>query len=201
MKLKVFKMQPEKENERRLLLKRIFPAEKLLEIGKRLGDSYCIQFDERGYDKSYMCFSEEEVIMRLSRMLSDEQILDFSVKYKDSLSPFWDFQGNYYTYDSKKREVKMESSWPKIQKEIERLIQKHGENARAFIKACYYICVELDRKWGNYYHIQSKAREFGMMRGWLTMLADFELAGVITWDNGNINIPEEIAPFLRNYVK
>ncbi len=193
-------MQSEKEYERRLLLRRIFPAEKLLEIGKQIGDPYCVQFDERGYDKNYRRFSEEEVISRLSNALSDEQILDFSMKYKDSLSPYRDFLGNYYTYDSKQKEVKLKSSWPKLQREIERLIQKHGENARAFLKACYYVCVELDRKWDNYYHIQSKAREFGMVKGWLTMLADFELAGVIIRRKGDINIPEEIAPLLRNYL-
>ena len=193
-------MQSEKECERRLLLRRILPTEKLLEIGKQIGDSYCLQFDERGYDKNYRSFSEEEVISRLSKVLSDEQILDFSIKYKDSLNPYRDFRGNFYTYDSKKREVKLESSWPKLQKEIERLIQKHGENARAFLKACYHICVELNRKWDNYYHIQSKAREFGMVKGWLTMLADFELAGVITRHKGDIDVPEEVAPFLRNYL-
>jgi hypothetical protein len=194
-------MQSEKENERRVLLKRIFPAEKLLEIGKQIGDSYCVQFDERGYDKGYRRFNEEEVISRLSRILSDEQIIESSLKYKDSLSSYWNFRGNFYTYDSKQREVKLENSWPKLQKEIERLIQKHGENARAFLKACYHVCVELDRKSDNYYHIQSKAREFGMVKGWLTMLADFELAGVITRHKGSINVPEEIAPLLRNYLK
>jgi hypothetical protein len=32
------------------------------------------------------------------------------------------------------------------------------------------------------------------------MLADFELAGVITRHKGDIDVPEEVAPFLRNYL-
>jgi hypothetical protein len=194
-------MNAEKEDERHILLKKIFPSEKLLETGKQLGDSYCLRFDERGYDKEYKRFDEGEVINRLSKLLSDQQTLEFSSKYRDSLSTYWDFRGNYYTYDPKKRELKLESSWPELRREMERLLEKHGENARAFLRACYRICVELDKKWKNYYHIQSKAREFGMKKGWLTMLADFELGGIVTRHKGDIEVPEERVPLLRSLIE
>lgn len=193
-------MRVEKEEERRILFKRIFPPEKLLEIGKQVGDPYCAKFDERGYDKDYRHFNEEEVITRLSKALSDQQVLEFSLKYRDDLSSYRDFRGNYYTYEPKKKELKLESSWPELRREIERLIQKHGENARALLKACYHICVEVGKRWKNYYHIQSRAREFGMKKGWLIMLADFELAGVISRHKGDINIPEERAPLFRDFI-
>lgn len=193
-------MEVEKEEEGRILFKRIFPPEILLEVRKEVGDSYCAQFDERGYDKDYKRFNEEEVITLLSKALSDQQILEFSLKYRDDLSSYWDFRGNYYTYDPKKKELKLESSWPELRREIQRLIQKHGENARAFLKACCYVCVEVGKRWKNYYHIQSKAREFGMKKGWFTMLADFELAGVISRHKGNIDIPEERVPLFRDFI-
>ena len=194
-------MQISREEERRILLKRVFPAEELLKIGRQIGDSYCSQFDERGYDKEYKRFSEEEVVNRLSKLLSDQQILEFARKHKDNLYDYSDFKGKYYTYNSKSRELKLQSSWPELEAEVKRLIQKHGENARAFLRACYFVCVEVGKRWKNYYHIQSKAREFGMKRGWMTMLVDFELASVIKRHRGDISIPEELIPFIRRFIE
>jgi len=42
--------------------------------------------------------------------------------------------------------------------------------------------------WDNYYHVQDKAREFGMKKGWFTMLAGFELAGIIIRRKGFISL-------------
>jgi len=40
----------------------------------------------------------------------------------------------------------------------------------------------------------------GMKKGWLIMLADFELAGVISGHKGDIDIPEERVPLFRDFI-
>ena len=40
-----------------------------------------------------------------------------------------------------------------------------------------------------------------MKRGWMTMLVDFELAGVIKRHRGDISIPEELIPFIRRFIE
>lgn len=194
----------QKEEERRILLQKIFPPEMLVDIGKAIGDSYCAQIDERGYTKDHKSIYHDEVrkeiLDRLSRQLVDAQLLDFSLKHKDKLLDFWDFRGKYYTYDPTIKELSLKDSEPELKGGMEKLCKKYGESAFALLKACYEICVEKKRVWDNYFYILVIAKELGMTGKYDELLADFELKGLIAKHKGDINIPEERRPLVKQII-
>lgn len=194
-------MKVEKEEERPILFKRIFPPEKLLEAGKQVGDLYCAKFDERGYDKDYKRFNEEEIIVRLSKALSDQQILESSLKYRDDLYPYWDFLGNYYTYDRKTKSLRLGSEWEELEKNLDQFFEEFGEQGEAVLRAIWEANVKLNKTYDNWFIVLRLARKRGLKKGWLMILADLEIMGVIRRHKGDLGVPEELLPLVEKVLQ
>jgi len=101
--------------EKTLLFKRIFPTPYagyedtlvLFKILRKLGDPYCLEFDERGYTPTYEKIEPDEVIRRAASQISDEDLLKYAQEFNEKLPEYVEFFGRYYTYIPK--ELKLES--------------------------------------------------------------------------------------------
>jgi len=193
----------DKLKERYLLLKRIFEGLTLLAIGKDLGDDYCARFDERGYDSNYNYFNEDEVVKRLANILTDEQLLNISEKYKDKLSTYWSFLGRYYTYDPEKRRLLLESSWDRIREEIHSVYRSVGESVYGILKAF----LELKKDWTywsscKYNPLLFRAEELiGTSRGLKKALDGLRAKGIVSLHKGDIEIPPELVPLIKEVIE
>jgi hypothetical protein len=199
-------VEVDKEYERKLLLKRIFPTPftgfkdslALFEICRELGDPYCLSFNDNGYTSDYKPFDTEEVINRATTLLADDKIFDYYVKkYKDKLSPYHDFKGRYYTYDHKTKNLRFESVWGELKKRLDEFFDKYENDGMIVLRAIYEVYVKLDKRRHNFHMILGLAKENGLRKGWFIIKARLEMMEIVE-DGGDISIPEELIPFLRN---
>lgn len=203
------RMQVDKLSEKKLLLKRIFPTPyagyedtlALFKIGRKLGDQYCLRFDERGYTPTYERFDSEQVVERVAELISDQDLLRYAKEFKEKLSEYSDFKGKYYSYFPKSKELKLESEWHSLKAEGDKMFHKHGNAFIAVLGACWEANVKLDKKWDNWWIIFSIAKEHGLEKGWLTILADLERIRLIERHKGDIRIPEERIPLIEAILK
>ena len=201
--------ESERVKERLFLLKRIFPTPYagyedslvLFKIGKELNDSYCRQFNDRGYTPDYKSFDSNTVIQQVSEKLSDDLLLRYAKVYRNKLSESHYFLGRYYTYDPRTKELILGSKWSELRKELEKFYGKHGKTLGAVLKACYEISIEEDKKWKNWFFIQNRLKELGAGKGWRSALTDLERVRIIKKHKGDIEIPEELAPFVKGVLK
>lgn len=194
----------DKENERRLLLKRIFTpyasTENLLfRICKESGDEYCLKFEDTGLTKNYEKCDDEQVVMRTAKLLTDDNLLTYCEKYKDHLNEYHNFKGQYYTYSYQTRTLKIESEWTNLEKKLRDMILHHHKNAKAVLEAIYEVNVD-HNKYDNYLMIQTLAKEKGLKEGWYTIISKLELIGVIRRSRGEMTIPDEMIEFWRRFL-
>jgi hypothetical protein len=197
----------DKFREKTLLLKRIFPTPYagyedtlvLFKILRKLGDPYCLKFDEKGYTPTYEKIELDELIRRAVNQISDEDLLKYTQEFNEKLPEYVEFFGRYYTYTPK--ELKLESKWHELENEAEKLFLKHGNSFVAVLGACWEVNVKLGKRWDNYWMIFSIAKERGLGKGWLVLLADLERAKLIERHKGDIWIPEERTPLVENILE
>ena len=77
---------------------------------------------------------------------------------------------------------------------------KHGDNLRSILEACYQIIVERDKKRDNSQMIESVAKDLGAGKGMRNALTDLQLIEVVEKNKGDINIPPELIPLVREYL-
>jgi hypothetical protein len=202
-------IEVDKLEEKILLLKKIFPTPYagfedtlvLFKIMRKLGDPYCLGFDERGYTPTYEKFEPDEVIKRAASQISDEDLLKYAKEFKEKLSEYAEFLGKYYTYIPQTKELTLESKWHELETEAEKLFAKHGGSFVAVLEACWEANVKLGKRWDNWWIIYSIAKERGLDKGWLVILADLERAKLIERHKGDVWIPEERIPLIENILK
>ncbi len=118
------KLLDDKVVERKLLLKRVFPRSKLLQIGKKL----CIPFFDNfhsGWDIDY-----DRATLEIASNISDEQLKEFLDKYEPRK---WEvFRGQYYTFES--GGLRLEGSWKAIQAAVVQIKKKYGKNCVDVLK-------------------------------------------------------------------
>ncbi len=194
------KNEDERNREKIILLKRVFGGILSLKIGKELKEPYCSKFGETGYDSESHYFEEGKAIYKVAEAIADSQLIEFSQKYNDKLSAYSDFLGKYYTYDSAIKELKIESRWPILKEDVEKVYAKHGKAALATIRAILE-CLDLGFKWDNYLHIQSRAKELGAGKDWRGSLTDLEMTKLVSRHKGDVSISEELIPFAEEIVE
>jgi len=186
-------------DEKKLLLDRLRYSGLVLKLGKEIGEPYCLQFSDSGYDQNYGYFNHEEAIPKVAERIADDQLVSFFAKPKTRHEVGKvTFMGKFYTL--KNGELKLESEWPSIQAGLLRLAKKHGDTLRAVLEACHKVVIEMDERWDNYLKIQSVAKESGADKGWRNALTDLELEGVVARRKGDIQIPAEVAPLVREFL-
>ena len=198
----------DKTIEKELLLRRIFPAPyagyestlPLFIICRELGDSYCLKFNEKGYTKNYQRFDSEEVIKRVSKLISDEQLLYYAKKFEAALNTYSDFKGKYYTYDHKTKQLKIGSKWKTILKTLNEFFNEYGKNGEAVLRAIFEVNVKHDKRWKNFWLIHTLAKKYGLVKGWYAILSELELIGIITRHKGDIWIPDELIPLIKHVI-
>jgi hypothetical protein len=195
----------EKIEERYILLKKIFQPIKLLNIGRKIGDPYCSQFNEHGYDKDYKYYEEDKVASSLSERLSDEQLVEIVKTNPDAIYRYWGFYGKYYTFDNTKGELRLESTWPKFRSRLEEVFGKHGQAAWAVLKA--YLEVREDHStWSScdYNRLQYRSKELAG-KNWKNALIALEIAQVVQKRGsgrtpGERSIAREMIPLIEEVV-
>jgi len=196
----------EKTAERRILLKKVFQPLGLLAIGRRIGDTYCIQFNESGYDKDYKCYREDEVVSRLSGSLSDEQLVGIIRTNPDALNPYWDFYGKYYTFVAPTKELRLGSVWPDFRSKLDEVFRKHEQAAWAVLKA-YLELREDYSTWSScdYNKLQYRAKELAG-REWKNALIGLEVVQVVKKRGsgrrpGERSVGVEMIPLIEEVVR
>jgi len=196
----------EKTAERRILFRKVFQPLILLKIGREIGDTYCLQFNENGYDKNYNYYKEDDIISRLAEGLSDDQLVEAVRTNPEAAYSYSRFVGKYYTFDNAKRELTVGSAWPEILSRLEEVFRKHGRAAWAVLKA--YLELREDRSaWSScdYNRLQYAAAELAGA-GWRKALIALEIARVIDKRGsgrrpGERSIALEMIPLVENVVQ
>ena len=196
-----------KKDEMMLLVRRIFPTSYagsadsslvLFKICRELGSSYCSQFDERGYTKEYAPFDSEKIIQEVAHLLTDESLLSYSKKYKDSLSGYDNFFGKFYTYEGHSRQLTIGSKWEEIRTYLISMISSTPECVKCVLKAI----VEVTRAsiYDSYWSIFTLAKENGLGKGWWKILSKLQLKKIIGEDYRHMNIRDELLPLIEEIV-
>ena len=166
--------------ERTLLLRKIFDGLAILFIGRELQDTYCMQYNEIGYDKDYRYYDEKTAAASVSGAVPDDnRLVTIVQKHRDRLRTYWSFFGEFYTYDPKKKELLTESAWSRIEQKLDSVFSKHGVATSAVLKA--YIELRNDNDLFSacdYSRLAYRAKELGG-KGWKQALVALEIDGVI----------------------
>jgi len=189
-------------DEKKLLLYRFnnYPIDLVLSLGKEIAELYSLQFDDRSYDpKKYAYFSRDIAIPKIAEQVTDSQLVSFcgNTETKVQISKI-NFQGRFYTLEA--GELRLGSKWPVIKAALVRLAAKHSDNLCAILEACYNIIVERDKKRDNSQMIESVAKDLGAGKGMRNALTDLQLIEVVEKNKGDINIPPELIPLVREYL-
>lgn len=83
---------------------------------------------------------------------------------------------------------------------LARLEGKHGPALLALLRAVHRVAVEMDDPYDNYLRIQALAREQGCP-GFLSLLTELELAGIVQRHRGDIDIPKEVRPLVGEFLR
>lgn len=121
----------EKIKERALLLRRLYWKDGIYEIGRKLNIQYFNQF------KNYWDIDENISALEISKDISDEnffKIIKENLPSKYRFSYLGGFQGKYYTA-IEKGEVKVQSSWEEVNKNLQEALDKWGDNAYGVLQA------------------------------------------------------------------
>ena len=185
-------MEKEVMVERELLLQELKYSGIVLKLGKEIGDSYCLQFNDDGYDQHYSRFDNATAIPGIAEKVTDEQLISFFSK-----NPVrgYTFKGRFYTL--RDGALVLETDWPSIRDSLLRLAQKHQSGSvAAVLEACHKVSVEMGRESNNYLHIQAVAKDSGAAN-FGQVLTGLELAEVVIRNKGDIRIPPERIPLVE----
>lgn len=180
--------------ERRLLLEALKYSGVPLKLGKAIGEPYCSQFNDDGYDAKYNRFDAAAAIPKIAEKVTDDQLVSF---LSNGTADSCVFRGRFYTLRDGR--LTLETEWPSIKQELVGLLSKHGESVLAVLEACLKVITEMGRRWKNYLHIEAVAKDLGASN-FRTALTDLELAGVIIRHKGDIEIPSELRPLVREFM-
>jgi len=185
-------MEKEVKVERELLLQELKYSGIVLKLGEEIGDSYCLQFNDDGYDQHYSRFDNATAIPGIAEKVTDEQLVSF---FSKNPVPGYTFKGRFYTL--RDGALVLETEWPSIRDGLLRLAQKHPPGSvAAVLRACYKVCVEMGREMNNYLHVQTVARDSGAAN-FGHLLTSLELAETIIRNKGDIRIPPERIPLVE----
>lgn len=120
--------------ERKTLLKRVFPRNRLLEIGKGLNIAYFDSF------KSEWDIDEDEAALEIASKISDTQLKDIFGKHK--LREWVVFRGKHYTFEDGR--LLLEGSWKNIQSNVHQFRKNQGKSGLDVLK----VLVEAERSYG-----------------------------------------------------
>jgi len=182
-------------NERKILLDELKYSDIPLKLGKEIKDSYCLQFNDSGYDQQYNRLDLGTAITRIAEKVADDELISF---FSRSSAKGYTFLGNFYTM--RDGTLTLGTEWSSIKERLEKLAAKHGDNLAAVLRACYTVCIEKDKQWKNYLHIEATAKELGAA-SFRTILTDLELAEVLVRHKGDIKMPLELAPLVRDFLE
>jgi len=120
--------------ERKILLKRVFPRNRLFEIGKGLNIAY---FDRL---ESEWDIDEDEAAFEIASKISDTQFKEVFNTHKPR--EWVVFRGKHYTFENGR--LLLESSWKTLQSSVHQFSEKHGRNGLGVLK----VLVEAGRSYG-----------------------------------------------------
>jgi hypothetical protein len=170
-----------------------------------VGDQYCSQFNENGYDKNYEYYEEDKVVSSLSERLSDEQLVEIVKTNPGAVYRYWGFYGKYYTFDNVKGELRLESMWPTFRSRLEDVFKKHGQATWAVLKA-YLELREDYSTWSycDYNRLQYRSKELAG-KNWKNALIALEIAQVVQKRGsgrrpGERSIAREMIPLIEEVV-
>ena len=122
--------EKDKIKERALLLMRFYRhKDDIYNIGKELNIPYFNQF------KDYQDMDYDQGALEISKVIADIDLLKLTKektpKYRLGLGGF---QGEYYTA-TEKGEVKFDSSWEEVRRNVQKALDKWGEKAYGLLQA------------------------------------------------------------------
>jgi len=173
--------------ERKLLLKRTFPAADLFEIGKELGIPYFRRF------VSCWEIDVEEAALEIALNTSDTQLRKIYEKYNPR--EWVSFRGKYYTFEN--NHLHLAGSWEKIKTKISEVKKKHGKN-------CVFIFEEMIKAGGKF-GLQEARQALKQGVNPYPILTNLEkLKIIVTSYKGDKyqewKIPDEILPLIQQEV-
>ena len=192
---KIAGMDNDRMVERRLLLEELRYSNVILELGKEIGEPYCLQFNKDGYDQQYTRFDNATAIPRIAEKVTDDQLVSF---FSGNPAKGYTFKGKFYTL--RDGALVLETDWPSIEDSLLRLGGKHPHGSvAAVLGACYKVCVDMDKQRNNYLHIQTVARDLGAVN-FRDVLTGLELAEIVIRNKGDIRIPPERMPLVETFL-
>lgn len=195
-----------KEDELRMLLDRLFwdpsPGRNLSEntlfqICRELDSEYCLRFNERGYTENYEGFEKEKVKEEVVNRLTDEKLIDFSIRFKDKINAHDSFLGQYYTYSKKEGKLTIGSVWNRIEDDLRDFLERYSGTGDAILKAIYEVNFVHGILYKNYWPVMARASKNGMGKGWRHALSELQLISVIGADSRHIEIKSELRPLVE----
>jgi len=180
--------------ERNILLEEFKYSDVFLKLGKGIGEPYCLQFNDSGYDQQYNHLDLSIAIAKIAEEVTDDELFAF---FSKSPAKGYNFLGSFYTMRG--GALILGTEWPAIKDRLVKLATKHGDNLAAVLQACYTVCIEKDKQWKNYLHIEATAKELGAAN-FRTIITDLELAEVLVRHKGDIKMPRELAPLVREFI-
>lgn len=180
--------------ERKILLEKL-GYDIILKLGQGIGEPYCLQFNEQGYDAQYKRLDTSVAIPKIAERITDDQLVSL---LSDKLPLYRAFKGKFYTLRDGKLRVGTE--WPSIEEKLLKLVSKHQNNLIAVLGACYQVCVTMKKTYENYLHVEAVAKESGA-KNFRTVLTDLELSEVVHRDKGDIEIPAELIPLVQCFLQ
>jgi len=181
--------------ERKLLLEELRYSNVILELGKEIGEPYCLQFNKDGYDQQYTRFDNTTAIPRIAEKATDDQLASF---FSGNPAKGYTFKGKFYTL--RDGALFLETDWPSIEDSLLRLGEKHPHGSMAAVLgACYEVCVKMGRQWKNYLHIQTVAKDLGAVN-FRDVLTGLELTEIVIRNKGDIRIPPERIPLVEAFL-
>lgn len=181
--------------ERKILLDELQYSDVPLKLGKEIKEPYCLQFNDSGYDQQYNRLDLGTAITRIAEKVADDDLVSY---FSRSPAKGYIFLGNFYTM--RDGTLTLGTEWPSIKERLVKLGAKYGDNLTAVLQACYTVCIEKDKQWKNYLHIEATAKELGAA-SFRTILTDLELAEVLVRHKGDIKMPLELAPMVQNFLE
>ncbi|WP_324664292.1 hypothetical protein VLL09_04935 [Dehalococcoides mccartyi] len=181
--------------ELKILLEEIKYSDVLLKLGKEIGEPYCLQFNDSGYDQQYNHLDLSTAITKITEKVTNDELVSFFSRYP---ARGYTFLGNFYAM--RDGTLTLGTEWPTIKDRLVKLAAKHGDNLAAVLQACYTVCIEKDKQWKNYLHIEATAKELGTAN-FRAIITDLELAEVLVRHKGDIKMPRELAPLVQEFLK
>ena len=182
--------------ERKLLLEELRYSNVILKLGKEIGEPYCLQFNDDGYDQQYNRFDNRIAIPKIVDAVTDDRLVSF---FSNNPATGYSFKGQFYTL--RDGALALDTDWPAIKESLWRLAGKYPPgSAAAVLVACHEVCVKMNKQTNNYLHIQSVSRDLGATN-FREVLTDLELAGIVIRHKGDIRIPPELIPLVEEFLK